>query len=148
MAKTQQQGVSAITVWMVVFVFFWLLSTVWLVVLYTGQEELKSLNSKLQRDKRQLISPEEAGSNELVKSLSENGPTAVGLLEEARGETARLASGDPKDSVSVVRTKRDELLRTIVSEKLVENPKGYQDVALVPGMSQLYDAFKNERSLR
>ena len=48
MAKGQQQGVNAITVWMIVFVALWLTSTVFLVILYTGQEELRTENLRVQ----------------------------------------------------------------------------------------------------
>ncbi len=147
MARTQQ-GVSAVTVWMIVFVFFWLVSTVWLVVLYTNQEELRATNANLQKNIRQLATQQERNSIELLKSVSDSGPTAVGLLEEARAETARLASGDAKDSVAAVKTKRDSLLRAIKADKLIEDAGSYTDVSLAEGFSRLYELFKKERSLR
>ena len=148
MARAQQQGIGAITVWMIVFVFFWLVSTVWLVVLYTGQEELMSENVRLQRANRQLITSEERSSIEVVRNLVDGGPTLVGLLEQARAETARLAVGEPRDGVDVVRTKRDELLGTIVDEGLVDDSGAFADVSLLDGLALLYDSYKIEHELR
>jgi len=81
MARGQQQGVNAITVWMIVFVALWLTSTVFLVILYTGQEDLHSENTRLQSANRRLISPAEDKAIDLVKNAQETGPTVVGLLE-------------------------------------------------------------------
>jgi len=59
MAKGQQQGVNAITVGMLVFVTLWLTSTVFLIILYTGQEVLNVENARLRSENRRLISPSE-----------------------------------------------------------------------------------------
>jgi len=148
MARAQTQTAGAITVWMIVFAFFWLVSTVWLVILYTGQEELRGENARLRTAKLHLISPQEEGSIDLVKNVVDRGPTAIGLMEAARGETARLATGEPADGAAVVRTKRDELLRTVQRDRLVAEPDAFDDVSLLDGMTRLYEAFKGESSLR
>jgi len=148
MAKAQQQGVSAITVWMIVFVFFWLVSTVWLVVLYTGQSELKMLSERLERDNRRLANPQEISSIEIVKNLPDGGPTAVGVLEESRAETAQLATGERKDMVAAVRTKRDALLKAIKADGAIPKPEQLEDVSLLQGMTLLYEGFQNEHRLR
>ncbi len=95
MARGQQQGAGAITVWMIIFVALWLTSTVFLVVLYTGQEELHTQINSLQADKDKLISPDEQRSVELVRnarSRAEGGPTVVGILEGERKKMAALAT--------------------------------------------------------
>jgi hypothetical protein len=147
MAKAQQPG-GALTVWLIVFVFFWLVSTVWLVVLYTVQEELRNANARLESNVAQLISDDERNSIELIRNMSEAGPTAVGILEGARADTARLATGELKDSPAVVRTKRDELLRVIQTEARVDDSKALADVSLLGGLKSMYELFKKEQDLR
>ncbi len=148
MARGQQQGVNAITVWMIVFVALWLTSTVFLVILYTGQEDLHSENNRLQSANRRLISPAEDKAIELVKSAQETGPTVVGLLEEARSQTAAMASGEASDGASAVRTKRDQLLRLIRTEGSVSKPDVFEDVSYHDALIRMYEAFKGEHGLR
>ena len=148
MAKGQQQGVNAITVWMIVFVALWLTSTVFLVILYTGQEDLHSENTRLQSAYRRLISPAEDKAIDLVKSAQETGPTVVGLLEEARSQTAAMATGEAANSAGEVRTKRDQLLRLIRSEGSVSKPDVFEDVSYHDALSRMYEALKAEHALR
>jgi hypothetical protein len=148
MARTSQQGVSALTVWLIVFVFFWLLSTVWLVVMYTGQTELKSTAERFRREAERLATSQEISSIELVKNLSDGGPTAVGVLEEARAETARLATGEPKDAAAAVRTKRDAFLGRIRTDGFVSNAAPFEDASLLAALNLLYENFGNEHKLR
>jgi hypothetical protein len=118
MAK-QQGGASAVTVWMIIFAALWLTATVFLVILYTGQEDLKTEMKRFQDDNRKLISSSQRSSLALVKEAREDGPTVVGLIEEARSKTAELASGDPADTPASVLTKRDGLLNSIRTEGAV-----------------------------
>ena len=55
MARGQQQGFGSVTIWMIVFVALWLTSTVFLVLLYTAQEELTTENDSLREDNAVLI---------------------------------------------------------------------------------------------
>ena len=148
MARGQQQGVNAITVWMIVFVALWLTSTVFLVILYTGQEDLHSENNRLQSANRRLISPAEDKAIDLVKNAQETGPTVVGLLEEARSQTAAMASGEAANSAGEVRTKRDQLLRLIRTEGSVSKPDVFEDVSYHDALTRMYEAFKGEHALR
>jgi molybdenum-dependent DNA-binding transcriptional regulator ModE len=148
MARGQQQGVNAITVWMIVFVALWLTSTVFLVILYTGQEDLHSENTRLQSANRRLISPAEDKAIDLVKSAQESGPTVVGLLEEARSQTAAMASGEAANGAGEVRTKRDQLLRLIRTEGSVSKPDVFEDVSYHDALTRMYEAFKGEHALR
>jgi len=148
MAKGQQQGVNAITVWMIVFVALWLTSTVFLVILYTGQEELHTENIRLQSANRRLMSTSEEKSIELVKTAQEDGPTVVGLLEEARSQTATWATGEAANTAPVVRNKRDELLRLIRTEGIVSKPDAFEDVSYHDALARLYETYKAEHALR
>jgi len=146
MAK--QQGLNSTSVWMIVFVGLWLASTVFLVILYTGQEKLNEENARLRASYAKTINPQQERSIELVKSATEAGPTVVGLLEEARGTTAQLATGEATDAASAVRTKRDQILVTIKSDGLVSNPDSFNDLSYHESLTRLYEAYKSERALR
>jgi len=98
---------------MIIFAALWATATVFLVILYTGQEDLKNEIASVRGENEKLISRQEANSIALVKSARAGGATVVGLMEQARGETALLASGDPADDPAAVRAKRDGILTEI-----------------------------------
>jgi len=151
MAKGQQLGVGALTVWMIVFVALWLASTVFLVILYTGQEDIVSENTRLKKQNDTLISPSEESSLTLVRNSrpsKEGGPTVVGILEQNRADTALVATGDTADDAATVRTKRDQLLETIARDQVVPDAGAFADASFYEGMTTLYEAFKSEHELR
>ena len=151
MARAQLQGVGAVTVWMIVFVALWLTSTVFLVILYTGQEELRDENNRLSERNDELISGTEASSLELIRDArpgSAGGPTVVGILEGNRAETAFLATGDETDNAETVRSKRNQLTEAIDRDGLVSDPEAYEDASFYEAMTTLYGAFKSENALR
>jgi len=143
MAKGQQA--NAITVWMIVFVALWLTSTVFLVILYTGQQELIVENKRLALAKDKVISSKEESSLELAKAArpsAEGGPTVVGLVEDARGQTANLATGSAADDVAGVKTKRDQILRTLRVEAIVTDPNAFQDLSYHAALTRLYEGYR------
>jgi hypothetical protein len=148
MAKGSQQGVSGGTVWMIVFAGAWLTSTVFLVILYTGQEELKNEAARLQGANRRLISPAEDKAIELIKGAQETGPTVAGLLEEARGQTATLATGEATDAAGAVRQKRDAILKSIRDDNIVPKAESFEDVSLHEALTRLYESYRSEHDLR
>ena len=147
MAKGQR-AVGPITVWMIIFVALWLTSTVFLVVLYTGQEELRSRNEQLQAANSRLISPAQERSLELFRNAQPGGPTVVGLLNQARGDTAFLATGNEDDDSAAVRAKRDQLVETIRSDGFVSDPDTYEDASLFEAFTMLYAAYKADNAHR
>lgn len=144
MARTPLQSVGAITVWMIVFVALWLVSTVLLVVLYTGQAELKSDSSRLRADADRLISRSERSSIELVRNLVDGGPTAVGLLEGARRETTLLATGNADDNVDTIRANRDRLFAEIKRDGLVTDADRLEGLSLLEALATLYEAYTTQ----
>ncbi len=151
MARGQLQGVGAVTVWMIVFVALWLTSTVFLVILYTGEAEILEKNERLMKRNDKLISSKEDSSLELIRGAragSAGGPTVVGILEENRGDTAYLATGDETDDAETVRSKRDRLLEAIDLDGVVANPEAYEDASFYEAMTTLYEGFKGEHALR
>lgn len=121
MARAAQRGATAITTWMIIFAALWLTSTVFVIVLYTGQEEILKENDQLQRVSGQLISSKERQSIGLIRNLVDGGPTAVGILEGARQQTAAVATGDGADDHTACRSKRDQLVDDIVRDGAVAN---------------------------
>ncbi len=144
------QNVGAVTVWMIIFVALWLTSTVFLVILYTGQEELKTETDRLKKANDQLISSSERSSLGIVQQArpaAEGGPTVVGLIEQARSLTAELATGNAADDVAAVRVARDDLVETIAREKLIKNSRGLDGASLSDALSLVYESFKAQAAL-
>lgn len=146
MAK--REGLNSVTVWMIVFVGLWLASTVFLVILYTGQESLATENANLKKEMRKAVTTEQTRSIELIKPAQEGGPTMVGLLDEARGTIAQLATGETTDGPAAVKAKRDQILVTIKADGLVNNPETFADLSYHQALSQLYAAFKAAQTVR
>ena len=142
MAKGQKIGLNSTALGMVAFAALWLASSVVLIFLYTGLEDLKSESDRLTAENAKLISSNEQRSIELVKSAREGGPTVVGLLEAARSQTAEVATGDAADSPATVQTKRDQLLRTIRTEGVVTGAESFEGLSLHEALARLYSAHK------
>ena len=147
MARVQQQGVNAVTIWMIIFVVLWLTATVFLVVLYTGQEDMQRQLSAAQSAKNRAISNQEESSLELVRQAREGGPTAVGLIDAARGLTAELATGNGEDAPGTVREKRDGILSQIRGDALVERPNRYANASLFDALDTLYGEYRTNHAL-
>jgi len=146
MARAQQRGASAIAIWMIVFVALWLTSTVLLVILYTGQEDLRKRNQDLLAAKNKTISSAQERSIDLVREANERN-TVVGLLEEQRSLTAQLATGEETDNAVAVRSKLDEVLESIAGDKIVPSPRAFQDVSFLQGLDLLYREYKELHAL-
>jgi len=133
---------------MIVFAVLWLTATVFLVVLYTGQEDLKRNLATAQSAKNRAVSDAEERSLELVKQASERGPTMVGLLETARADTATLATGEQTDGPSAVRDKRNAFVEQLRTDALVERPGQFADASLLDALQLLYGAYRTQNALR
>jgi len=147
MARAREGG-KAVTVGMIAFAALWAMATVFLVILYTGQEDLKNEITQVRAENSQIVSSQERRSIELIKSARAGGPTVVGLMEQARADTALLATGDPADDPGSVRAKRDQVLSAIRDDGLVEKPSSYEDISLQEALSMLYEAFRTQAALR
>jgi hypothetical protein len=83
----------------------------------------------------------------LVRNLVDSGPTAVGLLEGARRETALLATGNEEDEVSTIRANRDRLLAEIRRDGLVPDADRFEDLSLLEALTALYEAAGTQSEL-
>lgn len=147
MARAREGG-TAVTVGMIAFAALWAMATVFLVILYTGQEDLNNEITQVRTENEQIVSSQERRSIEMIKGARAGGPTVVGLMEQARGDTALLATGDPADDPGSVRAKRDQILSAIRDDGLVKDTGKYEDVSLHQALTMLYEAYRSESSLR
>ena len=147
MAKPQLQRLNAVTVWMILFVGLWLTSTVFLVILYTGQAELQEEVDRSREAYAKVISSAEKGSIELAKRGQARGPTVVGLIEGARAQTAELATGNPDDDPPSVRAKLEQLLQTIQAGGVVPRPERFSGTSYHEALSVLYKEFEGQVGL-
>jgi len=143
-----REGAGTVTFGMIVFVGLWLTSTVFLVILYTGQEELETEMAQVRTENEMLISSQERRSIELVKSARAGGPTVVGLMEQARAETATLATGDPADDPATVRGKLEGLVTAIRDDGIVKDPASYEGASLHEALEKLYSRYRADSALR
>jgi len=148
MAKGFGRGANAITVGMIVFVALWLTSTVFLVILYTGQEQIVTENNRLREDNRKLISDAERRSVSLFEQARAGGPTVVGLLEGARSEMAKLATGDANSNVAAAQDKLNEILRAIQSDAALTDPQRFQGLSYHQALVLLYEAYNSQGTVR
>lgn len=147
MAKPQLQRLNAVTVWMILFVGLWLTSTVFLVILYTGQAELQEELHRAKEAYAKVISSAEKGSIELAKRGQARGPTVVGLIEGARAQTAELATGNPDDDPPSVRAKLEQLLQTIQAGGVVPRPERFDSASYHEALGVLYKEFEGQVGL-
>lgn len=146
MAK-QGKGLNSITIALFAFVGLWLATTVFLVILYTHQEEIRNRIAEVTKRNSQLISGSEQ-SNEFIKGMGVGDQTAVGLLESARSESAQLATGDAKDDPARIKTKRDEILKTIQRDGIVTKPDSFLDLSMHEALTRLYEEYTREHGVR
>jgi len=146
MAKGQNSHVNVFA--MIGFAGLWLASTVFLILLYTGQEDIKNENARLRAQNAKLISPGEKSSIAIISKAREGGPTAVGLLEQERAATAELATGAADDGASTVQTKLDQMLASIRADAVVTGAENYDGISYHDALDRLYTAFKAERNRR
>ncbi|RJP42409.1 MAG: hypothetical protein C4547_00690 [Phycisphaerales bacterium] len=140
MARATQQG-SGYIIGMIVFGLLWATATVFLVVLYTDQEELRTAAEAAREARELAITAAEQRSIALAKEAKRGGPTIAGLLEEARSVTAEIAVGDPAADAGVVRQKRDDLVSRIKDQIVrmsTADPSLVAEAAKFDGASMIY----------
>ena len=147
MAKAQGQRFNSLTVWLLVFVGLWLTATVFLVILYTGQEELRSEVTRCKNNNAKLITQSESKAIELTKSVRAGGPTVVGLIWAERGRLAELATGNPDDDSGAVAAKLDQLLQSIRNGGAVPRPELFEDTSYHDTLSMIYKEYQTQNGL-
>lgn len=115
-------GITAVHVWLIVFVGLWLLSTVLAVLLYTGRERLvKAANEAEERANQLMRSSERSRFNVFLDQAGENRSLA-GVLDEERSRLVRLIGFEETTSAAAASRQVNELIEGV--EKAV--PKGVE----------------------
>lgn len=156
MARAQSQNTGYI-VGMVVFGLLWATAMAFLISMYVDREGLVNDRNAAIAAKNRAISDAEERSIALAQEAREGSATVAGLLEQARQETARLASGDPANAPSVVAQKRDELIKRIQDQIQVMAQKDptlaaeaaqFADVSMMAGFDRTFRLLQREYDLR
>jgi hypothetical protein len=153
MAQARQPsrgGFTPVHFWMIGFVFAWLVTTVLLVWLYTGQEDLKNRTASLEAENARLVRGGDKSLPWYTQSKS-GGKTMASLCEEARRQIAILAVGTDAQEGEDYATVRDRVLpltEQIVSDGLIEDTTAFEAPELLPALTTLYEAFKGELDKR
>lgn len=144
MARSAQQSAGAMTIWMIVFAALWLTSTVFLIILYTGQEELTAEARRWEQAKNRCISAGEERSITTIQNASESGPTQVGILEQTRRDTAILATGSEEDDPTTIRAKRDKLYSDVSASGVLERGSKLDDASILDGARKIFAALQGD----
>ncbi|MGB0715636.1 MAG: hypothetical protein ACPGXK_07155 [Phycisphaerae bacterium] len=146
MARSAQQSAGGMTIWMIVFAALWLTSTVFLIILYTGQEELTAEAKRWEQAKNRCVSGSEERSLTTIQNASESGPTQVGILEQARRDTTTLATGNEDDDPTTVRAKRDKLFADVESSGVLARGAKLTDASLLGGAQKIFASLQGDHS--
>ncbi len=101
MAATQPVrggGVTAVHVWLIVFVALWLVSTVLAVLLYTGREDLQISLQAAQQEAQQYMHKNEAGRFKVYLDQAGDRQSLASILDNQRIALARLIGVDETSS--------------------------------------------------
>lgn len=132
-ARGQQRGgaVTGIHIWLIAFVGLWLVSTVLLVWLYTGQSGLEKTRDDLR------LSNDDARAK-------------LRAEQEARGRIAELATGSTEDEPAAVETNIRKLFDRIQDDGVVAEVSAFEDptAGVLTAMTALYEGFLGEHDLR
>ncbi len=132
---------SAIHIWLIVFVALWLTSTVLLVILYMDQEAVKKDNADLRAEVQQLISPQGRSLPQFTEAKS-SPKTMVDLLEDARAKSAQLLSGNGEDNPATLETKLKTQLDAIRADRRIEDPEVLGAGSCLDALAAIYSQFQ------
>jgi hypothetical protein len=127
----QRGGATGLQIWLIAFVALWLVSTVLLVLLYTGQADLTK-------------------KNEDVSASNLNLSSETQKLESESKELASLAIGSESADPDAVRTQINDFLARIRNESIVPDPSAFADATngLLPLTKSVYEALRSEHQVR
>ena len=132
-ARGQQRGgaVTGIHVWLIAFVGLWLVSTILLVWLYTGQSGLVKTADDLRL------------TNDSVRE-------DLQAQQEARERLAELVTGSAEDDDATIETNIGRLFDRIQEEGVVPEVSAFDDptAGALTAMTALYEGYLGEHDLR
>lgn len=143
-------GSTGLLVGMCVAIGFAFLCGVFLVVLWTHQEELRSGKEKAENDARRLLQSAEATG--ALKAWFDQATTQKSLARSMHEEVTSLGQLVSSDGTSAtpgiakqMREGLDAFWKTVTDEKLVEDPAALQGQSLMEGLRSMYGLYKIEQ---
>ena len=131
-------------IWFIGAVVLWVVSTVFLVVLYTDQAKIKEDLTRLQNDRNQLIKP---GERDALRRYSERAGnrSLLGMLDSDRQATTNLLTGDGSLDYPMAAKRFHDTLRGIVQEERLASAGDLTATNAIQAISSLYEAFKGRQ---
>ncbi|MCB9849742.1 MAG: hypothetical protein H6817_03465 [Phycisphaerales bacterium] len=120
-ARAQGQGgITAIHIWLIVFVALWLTSTVLLVILYLDQEKLAKDDTAIKDEIAKVIGSADKQLPEWTSARPGSGSTMVALIEAQRADTAELASGARDNRIAALRESFDAATSAMQADRFIQ----------------------------
>ncbi|NOX59099.1 MAG: hypothetical protein GXP29_09610 [Planctomycetes bacterium] len=148
-ARAQQQGgVTAIHIWLIVFVALWLTSTVFLVILYVNQEDKDRLVGDAKASLIKILPASGRDLPQFSEATSSPGGTMVELLESARGDTAELIGGNRTDDVASLRVELSSRLDRFAADQHIQSKSDFEGATLLAALDTMHSLFRAEAETR
>jgi len=137
-------GVTAVHVWLIVFVILWLAFAVTTVLLAFRQEDLTRQRDDAVAAREGFIKQAEEGQlSAVITAARDNRRSVAGEMRFRQQELARRMTGAEQDDLDTIKAKVKAVLDRIVAEDRVPTPGAIEpgdesDVALLDVVQQLY----------
>ncbi|MCK6455897.1 MAG: hypothetical protein L6Q92_05135 [Phycisphaerae bacterium] len=155
-AKPQRRGggLTAIHIWLIVFVVLWVASTGTLIFLFTQQEQLRQTAAQAENDFRKVASRADL-SVPAIAALSQQAAaggaqtTLVRVMYEGMRSLAGRLTGNKDDDIKTIETQWNALVDEIASGGKVPDAEQIgRGTGVIPGVRQLYEWYVSERDAR
>jgi hypothetical protein len=130
---------------LVVFVVLWLVSTIGLVILYTGQTKLEQDREAALKDMAKIASSAEFSQ---YQALARAGQTVLGRMAEDRRNMAKAISGSDADEWLAVKRQIDDKYEAIRTAGRIENAESFSPDSLLSAVDELSAGWAKERERR
>lgn len=145
-------GLSAVHVWLIVFVVLWLGSTVGLVIMYTDRQKLMDERDNAVKQKRLLATANEESDpmflefKRYASSLQPNQPVVRTMLDEIHALAGRI-TGDTTHTGRDAVARLDKTLEAIRTARIVPSPEQVSPAEGVVGiLARLHRWYADQRT--
>jgi len=146
-ARPQQRvsGITGVHVWLIVFVALFLASTTFLVLMFTGQEQLRQEVASAQNKVKAAVGGD-AGVPAISAMQSQAATANISLAKHMYNNMRTLATrltGVADDNVQTIDTKWNALVDDIASGGKVPSPEQIgRATGAIPALQQMYEWYK------
>ncbi len=144
----QQGGVTAIHIWLIVFVALWLTSTVFLVIIYLDQTDKDKAVEEAQSRLAKVISSAGQSLPQYPDARDTPGSTMVDLIEAARGDTAEIISGNRADDPANLRVELSNRLEKFKADPMIQTKSDFEGASLLGALDAIHSLFRTEAASR